>query len=495
VLQLTPAGTAAIYTTYLGARRATTQALGLAVDASRSAYVTGTTTSTAYPITPGAYQSTGGTFITKLTPAGNTLAYSTLFGAPVAAIASHTDGSLAITGTASALTTTPGAFQATKLGATAPYVARLNAAGTAMTYATWLGGSAKDEAHGVAIDAVGSAFTVGTARSVDFPTRNALRPALSGASDAYVAKLNPSGTQLVYSTYLGGSGDERGFGIAVDSSGRASIVGYTTSSDFPTTPGVFQPRLGAPMQYLSNAFIAQLDAAGASLVWASYLGGAWCLGSGESSCFGIFGADDGIDVATSVATDAAGFAYVGGYATSTLFPQRDSIQDFPAGSDVQRVPFLARIGPGGKRLVYSAVLGSRTGSTNVYQVAPDGQGGAVAVGNTPGELFPLTGGAVLGPGNAFLFKLSMGTFPTNLRSSSNPAVRAQIVTLTADVDAPVPGGTVTFSDGASVLGTAAVVDGSASVSLALPPGVHRITAVNSADGKVSPPLFQIVSGR
>src|SRR5204863_9509173 len=121
----------------------------------------------------------------------------------------------------------PGAFQPSKVAATAPYVARLNADGTGLTYASWLGGSGVDEAHGVAVDANGNAYVVGTARSSDFPTRNAWRPALSGPSDAFVAKVNPSGSQLVYSTYLGGSGDERGFGIVVDAAGRAGVVGWT----------------------------------------------------------------------------------------------------------------------------------------------------------------------------------------------------------------------------------------------------------------------------
>ncbi|MET0917177.1 MAG: SBBP repeat-containing protein, partial [Burkholderiales bacterium] len=495
VLKLNPAGTSAIYTTYLGARRATTQGLGIAVDADGSAYVTGTTTSTSFPITAGAYQSTGTSFVTKLKPAGNALAYSTLFGAPVAAIAVHGDGSLAITGTTSVLTTTAGALQASKLGATAPYVARLNALGTGMAYATWLGGSAKDDAHGIAVDGAGNAYVVGTARSSNFPTRNPLRPALGGMSDAYVAKINPGGTDLVYSTYLGGSADERGFAISVDASGRASVVGWTTSANFPVTPGVFQPYLGAQMSGVSNAFVAKLDGAGASLAWASYLGGAWCVGSGASSCFGIFGADEGIDVATSVATDAAGFTYVGGYATSTLFPQRDPVQDLSRGGDVQRAPFVARIRPGGSGLVYSTALGSRTSSTSVDQIAVDGQGGVVAVGSTPGELFPLTGGAVLGPGHSFMFGLATGGYPTTLRSSVNPAANAQPVVLSADVGAALPGGTVTFKAGADVLGIVPVVEGGASLGVTLPPGVHRVTAVNSVDGKVSPPLFQIVSGR
>jgi hypothetical protein len=495
VMKLDLTGTTALYTTYLGARRATTQGLALAVDGAGSAYVSGTSTSTAYPLTPGALQSGGTTFVTKLNPAGNGLAYSTRFVAPVAALAVHADGTLLLTGTTVALNTTPGAFQPAKAGASSPYVARINPAGTGLVYATYVGGSAMDEAHGIAVDALGNAYVVGTVRSSDFPTRGPLRPALSGSSDAFVAKLNPSGTALIYATYLGGSADERGFGVAVDGAGEATVVGWTTSPDFPVTPGVFQPRIGRVSSGLSNAFISRFDASGAALRWSSYLGGGWCAGSGQSSCFGIFGADEGIDVATSVAVDSAGFTYVGGYATSTLFPLVDPLQGFGPGSDVQRAPFLARIRPGASRLAYSVVLGPRTSTTTVNQLAIDGKGGALAVGISADDWFPLTGGAVLGPGQSFVFKLASGMYPTTLRTSANPAKRAQPLVLVADSDSAAAGGTMTFYDGANVLGTAPVVDGTASLGVTLAPGVHRLTAVNGTDGKVSPPLFQLVSGQ
>ncbi len=493
VMKLDPSGKTVLYTTYLGARRTATYGFGIAVDTAGSAYVTGTSSGTGYPLTPGAYQAAGATFVTKLKPAGNALAYSTRFGAPVAAIAVHADGSLAMTGTATALATTPGAFQPIKLGATAPYVARLNAAGTAVIYATYVGGSAKDEAHGVAMDAGGNAYVAGVARSSDFPTRTPLRSALSGGTDAFLAKLNPSGTALVYSTYLGGSADERGFGVAVDGAGEATVVGWTTSADFPVTPGVFQPRIGVTSPGLSNAFVARFDASGTALRWSTYLGGGWCAGSGQSSCFGIFGPDEGIDVATSVATDAAGFTYVGGYATSTRFPLVDRLQEFGPGSDVQRVPFVARIRPGGASLAYSVVLGSRTAASIINQIAIDGRGGVVAVGSAS-DAFPLTAGAVYGAGQSFVFKLGAGGYPTSLRSSADPVARAQSILLVADSDSGAAG-TMTFQDGTNVLGTAPVRDGTASLAVTLAPGVHRLTAFHSADGKPSPPLYQRVTGQ
>ena len=491
VAKLNPTATAAIYTTYLGARRATTLGLGVAVDSAGNAYVTGTSTG-AFPITPGAYQSTGSTFMTKLAPAGNALVYSTRLGMPVAAIAIDGGGNTFMTGTTAALTTTAGAFQPTKIGGTAPYVAKLNPSGTAIAYATYLGGSGNDEGKAIAVDGNGNAYVAGTARSSDFPTQNPLRPALSGSTDAFVAKLNPSGSALVYSTYLGGSADERGFGVAVDTLGQAVVVGWTQSADFPATAGVFQPRIGYADNIISNAFISKLDSTGTGLIFSSYLGGRWCFTAIDHSCFGFFGVDEGIDVATTVAIDALGYVYVGGYATSTEFPLVDSMAIVGSDGDSWHIPLIAKIAPAGDRLVYAAVLGSKAQDVKASQIAQDGSGNMVVVGNAPNEYFPLTAGSLLGSGAAFVFKVNAGSFPTTVSSSINPASPAQLIALTASVLSPSPGGVVTFKDGMNVLGTAGVSNGAASLNVSLAPGVHRITATSSLDGKVSQPFFQLV---
>jgi hypothetical protein len=495
VAKLNPTATAAIYTTYLGARRATTYGLGIAVDSAGSAYVTGTSTGSAFPITPGAFQATGSTFMTKLVPAGNALVYSTRLATPVAAIAVDDGGNTFMTGTTSALTTTAGAFQPTKIGGTAPYVAKLNPSGTAMLYATYLGGSANDEGKAIAVDAGGNAYVAGVARSSDFPTRNPLRPALSGLTDAFVAKLNPSGTALVYSTYLGGSADERGFGVAVDAIGQAVVVGWTKSADFPVTPGVFQPRIGYVNPAISNAFVTKLNSGGNGLVYSSYLGGKWCLTATVNSCLGFFGTDEGIDVLASVAIDALGYAYVGGYATSTEFPLVDSMEAVSPDGDSWHVPLIAKVAPAGDRLVYAAVLGLKAQDVKVSQIAQDGSGNLVVVGNAPSEYFPLTTGALLGSGSAFIFKVNAGNFPITVSSSINPASPAQLIALTATTLSPSPGGVVTFKDGGNVLGTAGVSNGTASLNVSLAPGVHRISATSSIDGRVSQPFFQFVGAQ
>lgn len=495
VAKLNPAGTSVIYATYLGARRATTSGLGVAVDAAGSAYVTGTTDATAFPITPGAYRASGSTFVTKLAPAGNALVYSTFVTATVSAMVVDGAGSVYMTGTTGALETTPGAFQATSIGSVAAYAAKLNATGSAMAYATFIGGSADDAGKGIAVDANGSAYVVGFTRSANFPTANAVRATLSGASDAFVAKVNPTGTALEYSTYLGGSGDERGFAIAVDAAGQAYVTGWTKSTDFPRTSGVFQPSIGYPDPAISNAFVTKLNSAGTGLVYSSYLGGKWCFTSTVYACLAMFEPDEGIDVGTSIAVDASGHAYVGGYATSTEFPLVDSLQAMSADGDGWHIPLVAKVAPAGDRIVFATVLGAKVQGGTLRQLAIDGQGGAVVAAETPGALFPLTAGAVLGSGFGALFKVGVGKFPTLVQASANPAGPGQPIALRAAVQSATPGGTVTFRNGTDVLGTASPTQGTASLIVTLPPGVHRISAAYSADGLVSPPHFQLVRGQ
>src|SRR5439155_1551224 len=114
------------------------------------------------------------------------------------------------------------------------FVAQLNPTGSALVYSTYLGGSSGDEGNGIAVDPAGNAYVTGRTDSPNFPTVNPLQPASGGGSDAFVAKLNPTGSALAYSTYLGGSGGDIGFGIAADTAGNAYVTGYTTSTNFPT---------------------------------------------------------------------------------------------------------------------------------------------------------------------------------------------------------------------------------------------------------------------
>src|SRR5205823_3978084 len=117
--------------------------------------------------------------------------------------------------------------------------AKFDASGTSLIYSTYFGGSGYDQGFGIAVDGQGNAYVIGTTSSVNFPTHNPYQPTLRGAGDAFVAKINSTGSGLIYSTYLGGTVGENGRGVAVDGAGNAYVTGPTSSSDFPTTPNAF----------------------------------------------------------------------------------------------------------------------------------------------------------------------------------------------------------------------------------------------------------------
>ena len=137
-----------------------------------------------------------------------------------------------------------------------------------LVYSTYLGGNNDDDACAIAVDGSGNAYVTGTTYSSDFPTKNALYPNLWGTSDAFVTKIRGDGAALVWSTYLGGTSDERSEGIAVDGAGNAYVTGTTYSSDFPTKNALYPNLWG-----ISDAFVTKIRADGAALVWSTYLGG------------------------------------------------------------------------------------------------------------------------------------------------------------------------------------------------------------------------------
>ena len=265
ITKLNSAGSALVYSTYLGGSTFD-NGLGIAVDTSSNAYVTGFTQSTDFPTTPGAFQtslkSIMNAFVTKLAPTGSVLVYSTYLGGSNQdvgnGIAVDISGNAYVTGLTDSIDfpTTPGAFQITFKGGRDAFITKLNPAGNALAYSTYLGGSNQDEIFGIAVDASGNAYVTGLTKSTDFPTTpGAFQTSLKGDADAFVTKLNPTGSALVYSTYLGGSIFDDGFDIAVDTSANAYVTGLTESKDFPTTPGAFQTSLKGQR----NAFVAKLQ--------------------------------------------------------------------------------------------------------------------------------------------------------------------------------------------------------------------------------------------
>ena len=282
----------------------TTWFSAIAADAAGNAYVAGTTASTNFPVSLSAYQKVlrGGLngFLTKINSTGSSIAYSTYYGGKKTdipgALALDSSGNAYVAGdtTSTDFPTTTGVFQATHRGGTDAktdvFVMKFNSSGSTAIYATLLGGSGDDVGSAIAVDAAGNAYVAGKTSSSGFPvTAGAFQRDLSGPEDAFVAKLNPGATAVLYCTLLGGTRQERPYGIAVDPAGNAYVGGRTTSSSFPVV-AAFQPQLLGD----SDGFVAKLDPNGAKVLQSSYLGGS------------------GDDDISGVALDAAGNLYVAG---------------------------------------------------------------------------------------------------------------------------------------------------------------------------------------
>ena len=309
-----------VYATYLGGSQYD-RAYGIAVDDSDYVYIAGITSSEDFGTTPGAFQKEGkgsdDVFVVKLNARSGRLVYATYVGGKdwdwglgmtvdgngnVYVVGSTLSDDFPVTTEAlqSALSKGPGEYTGHPDG----FVLHLNQTGSALEYATYLGGSEKDVIHVIAVDRNGYAYVTGVTRSNDFPaTSEAFQATLSGEQDAFVAKLDTRGTGLVYATYLGGSGSEAGHGIAVDENGNAWVTGWTTSSDFPLVPNALRKASRDTNDiFFMDAFVVKLDSLGRALVYATYLGG------------------EEKDVGYAIALDESGCAYVTGFTKSTDFP-------------------------------------------------------------------------------------------------------------------------------------------------------------------------------
>ncbi len=375
VTKLNPAGNALVYSTYLGGS-GTEYGTGIAVDSTGSAYVVGYTNSANFPMTApiqGAFA--GGFydgFVTKLNPAGNALIYSTYIGGidqdTAHDITVNPTGSAYIAGsTRSTNFPTISPRQGTHGGGVSDaFVTKINPAGSAYTYSTYLGGSGADYGISIAIDGSGYAYVAGSTASVDFPTVTPLQGAYGGGiQDAFVAKLNSAGNSMFYSTYLGGSWTDTGMAIAVDGTGSAYLTGNTSSLNFPMASPAQSTHGGGA----TDVFVAKLAPAGNALTYSTYLGG-----SNDDQCYGI-----GLDSLKS--------AYVAGGTSSLNFPAVLSLQVGPSETFSYSDAFVTKLSPAGNAFVYSTFLGGHD-SDSARGLAVDGSGSAYVTGMTLSSVFP-----------------------------------------------------------------------------------------------------------
>jgi hypothetical protein len=404
VAKLNPAGTQITYLTILGGQQTDTPG-GIAVDASGNVYVTGYTLSSDFPTTAGAYQITFGgsenAFVAKLNASG-ALVYSTYLGGTgrdfATAIAIDGSGHAYVTGYSSS-TNFPivvGAFQASYGGGfNDAFVTKLNPTGTGLVYSTFLGGIGDDTASSIAVDPLGNAYICGETNSSNFPVSNALQGANAGGQDAFVAKLNATASALTFSTYLGGSFNDLANSIAIDSSQNVYVAGVTSSFDFPVFPTAFQSAIGG----LFNAFVAKLTPTGATLVFSTFFGGA------------------GSDQASALAVDSAGNVWLAGSTSSANFPLVNAFQPVLAGGkDV----FVATLNATGNQLLYSSYVGGALDDAGLA-IGIDNQGSEVVAGATQSSNFRSTVGVIQplfgGDYDGFVFKLQTGICPYSLTSN------------------------------------------------------------------------------
>lgn len=401
------------YSTYLGGNSLDFMA-DIAVDSSGNVYVVGETQSLNYPLTPGVIDSTlsgaSAAFVTKLNSTGSTLMYSSFLGGGTdnnesgRSIAVDSDGNAYIVGVTSseAFPVSSGALQPTLQGTMDGFVAKLNPTGTSLMYATYLGGANLDAINSIAVDQSGNAYVAGSTQSLMFPTTSgAFQPTFGGANqDGFVAKIDSTGTSLIYATYLGGTNNESAVDIAVDSQGNTYVVGSTSSTDFPTTQGVFQRAFAGGAV---DGFVTKLNPTGSALVYSTFLGGA----KADSDSL------NGGDSVNAITLDAMGNAYLAGDTGSSSFPTTDGAfqTKFPGSttSNSANSAFVTKLNAMGTALEYSTFLGGDTFDSSIAIVV-DSMSRAYVIGTTSSTNFPVTPDAiqakVVGESDVFVTELS-----------------------------------------------------------------------------------------
>lgn len=429
------------YSTYLNFPSANYPVL-VAVSSAGEAYLTGA--APVLPITtPGAFQGSnmtkqgGSAFIAKFNQAGSALIYCTYLGGSgndvANSIALDAQGNAYVVGQTSStdFPTSTGAFQSvskvptdTVLPSYTGFVSEINSSGTGLIYSTYLGGSTGSKAAGVAVDSTGNAYVTGVTKDTDFPVTQGAVQSTNKASTGqnqtgFISKVNPDGTALSYSTYLGGSKEDFPSGIAVDSSGDAYVAGTAESTDFPITEGAFQTKNNAKF---TVGFVTKLNPPGTALVYSTYLGGTFA------------------DVANAIALDGSGDAYLTGFASSADFPITPGAFQTSINGIVEAV-FVTKLNPSGTAPIYSTFLSGgpnpailRDAAEDIgVAIAVDSAGNAYVDGTTDGTQFPTTPGALQTTNLTFVNSGNTGSFVTELNSTGTSLVYSTYLSGSGDI--------------------------------------------------------------
>ena len=393
IAKLDVTGTKLLYMTYLGGSKTSTSHF-IRVDAQGYAYVAGRTEADDFPVL-NAYQSryAGGSddvFVSKLSPDGSTLIYSTYIGGSEydqgRSLGLDSNGSVYVTGrTDSTNYPVVKPIIANYAGEQDGFVSKLSADGTQLVYSTYLGGSKNDIGHAITVDAKGNAYVTGLSNSTDFPVVGAYQSAYKGGDgdDVIVTKLNADGSAFVYSTFIGGTGDDESRAISVDAFGNAVISGYTRSLDFPTV-NALQAKFGGDTH---DIFVASLNAQGTDLKFSTYIGGS------------------GSDYGRGLALDQAGNIHLTGYTTSADFPLQQSMQDKLAGA---ADTLIMKLDPSASKILYSTYIGGSTHERG-RAIAVDMSGNILVSGHSESSDFPVSASSPKSGGGAdeaFIIKLA-----------------------------------------------------------------------------------------
>jgi uncharacterized protein (TIGR03437 family) len=414
VTKLNADGTGVVYSTYFGG---TDQDLGLsiAVDSAGAAYVAGITRSTDFPVEQGLQRTHRGggflgsdAFVAKLDPSGSRLVYSTYLGGTgdefAGSIAVDRDGNAHITGgTSSTNFPLQNPIQNQNRGGVTynadAFVAKLNASGSTLLYSTYLGGTADDLGTSIALNGAGIAHITGVTYSDNFPTVQALQRRRLGSGDAFLTRLDAAGAALTYSTYLGGPDEDWGLAVALDQAGNMHVGGMTRSRSGFLVANAAQGRFAGPATRGFDGFVTKIGADGSTLVYSTYLGG------------------DVHDAVSGLAIAANGDLLVTGHTASRNFSSPEAMQSQAGGLDDG---FLARLSPQGA-VQYRTYLGG-SGKDVTYKVAVDAAGNAYVAGGSNSFDAPVafrglqTG--VAGELDAYVVKIGPGTPPPVFTSVS-----------------------------------------------------------------------------